>query len=180
MDSSNQKSLKSKIFFVLFLAFVIAVVLRVFIMEGFIVSGDSMSPAIESGDYVFVNKLAYWHKEPKRGDVVVALPREHPRKLLKRIIGLPGERFEITEGKIIIRENRIDLGKQLEETYLEKSGVTTNGEILTQLDPEEYFALGDNREVSIDSRELGLIDKWDIKGKVFGVINFKTLKYKSF
>ncbi|MFH1473213.1 MAG: signal peptidase I [bacterium] len=180
MDSTDEMSKKRKIIYVLVTAFLIALVMRVFVVEGFIVSGDSMSPAINSGDYVFVNKLAYWHSEPKRGEVVVALPRDYPRKILKRIIGLPGERFEIANGGIIIRDDRDDPGKLLKETYLEKSDVTTIGETLTQLDPEEYFALGDNREVSIDSRELGLIDKWDIKGKVFGVINFRTLKYKGF
>jgi len=171
---------KKKILYVVVLGFVIALVIRVFVVEGFIVRGDSMYPAVESGDYVFVNKLAYLFSEPERGDVVVALPREYPKKVLKRIVGLPGERFDITDGKIILRENRIDEGKVLFEEYLENSQVLTEGIFHTVLDSQEYFALGDNREVSIDSRELGFIDKWDIKGKVFGVFNFHKFSYKGF
>ena len=157
-------SLKSKIVAVVVAAFIGAVILRTFVIEGFIVRGDSMHPAIESGDYVFVNKLAYLFSEPKRGDVIVAIPRELPKKILKRIIGLPGERFQISGGVIMLKNERTD-----------PEGATT-----IVLDPEEYYALGDNREVSIDSRELGLIDKWDIKGKVFGVFSFSRFSYKSF
>ena len=66
----------------------------------------------------------------------------------------------------------------LQETYLDDPSILTEGDTLIVLDPEEYFALGDNRGVSIDSRELGLIDKWDIKGKVLGVFSFKHFLYK--
>lgn len=126
----------------------IVFVLRVFVAEGFVVIGDSMSPAILSGDYVFVNKLAYLFSEPERGDVVVARSRTG-EKLLKRVMGLPNEWFDI-------------------------DGKTTN------VDPKEYFLVGDNKEVSIDSRVLGSVDDWDVAGKVFGVISFKRGKYLGF
>lgn len=176
----EEMSRKKKIIYVLVFAFAIALVLRVFVVEGFIVRGDSMHPAIESGDYVFVNKLAYIWSEPKRGDVVVAVSRVLPTKLLKRIVGLPGERFEIKDGQIILRDNRTDPGKVLRESYLDNPELLTEGNTLIVLDAEEYFALGDNREVSIDSRELGLIDKWDIKGKIIGAFSFKKFFYKGF
>jgi len=174
----EEMSKKKKIFYVLLAAFLVALVLRVFVIEGFIVRGDSMHPAIESGDYVFVNKLAYLWSEPERGDVVVAVTRELPTKLLKRFVGLPGERFQIVGGQIILRDVRTDPGEVLQETYLDDPSILTDGDTLIVLDPEEYFALGDNRGVSIDSRELGLVDKWDIKGKVFGVFSFKHFLYK--
>lgn len=139
-----------------------------------------MYPAIDNGDYVFVNKLAYLWSEPQRGDVVVAVSRELPTKLLKRIVGLPGERFEIHGGQIILREERTDPGTVLNENYLDNPTALTDGQTLIVLDPQEFFALGDNREVSIDSRELGLIDKWDIKGRVFGVFSFSNFSYKGF
>ncbi len=173
-------SLKSKIIAVVIVAFIGAVILRTLVVEGFIVRGDSMHPAIESGDYVFVNKLAYLFNEPKRGDVVVAVPRELPKKILKRIIGLPGERFQIAGGVIVLRDERTDSGQILMETYLDNPSILTEGTTTIVLDPEEYYALGDNREISIDSRELGLIDKWDIKGKVFGVFSLSRFSYKSF
>ena len=132
-------SRKKKIFYVLVTAFTVALVLRVFVIEGFIVRGDSMHPAIESGDYVFVNKLAYLWSEPKRGDVVVAVSRVLPSKLLKRIVGLPGERFEIKDGQIILRETRTDPGEVLQENYLDNPDILTEGNTLIVLDTELCF-----------------------------------------
>lgn len=133
-------------YFLLF--FLIVLFMRIFVAEGFLVRGDSMYPTIVSGDYVFVNKLAYVFSEPQRGDIVVARARSGER-LLKRVMGLPYEWFDV-------------------------DGKTTN------VDPKEYFLIGDNMEVSIDSRELGAIDDWDISGKVFGGVSFKKLKYLDF
>ena len=165
---------------VVLIAFICTLLIRVFVIEGFIVSGDSMMPTIDSGDYVFINKLAYWGREPSRGDIVVAIPRTYPNKVIKRIIALPGERFHIENNKVVISGDRTDPGVILTEIYLESSTTPAVGTTLIQLDPEEYFALGDNRQVSIDSRELGPLDKWDIKGKVIGKIDFKNFKYVSF
>jgi len=140
-----------------------------------------MEPAIKSGDYVFVNKLAFIKSEPKRGDVVVASPRGGNKKLIKRIIGLPGERVSIENGKVVIRAGRLDEGEILAEAYLgEGQTSSTTGISLIKLDLEEYFALGDNRMVSIDSRELGPVDEWDIKGKVIGSLNLMHFRYKGF
>jgi len=170
--------IKAKILSVFIVAFVCAAVLRTFVVEGFIVRGDSMEPTIQSGDYIFINKLGFAWKEPKRGDIIVAKPRGEDFKVIKRIIGLPGERFAIEGGEVIIRVERLDEGVVLEETYLEDSFTSSQGISLIKLDPQEYFALGDNREVSTDSRELGPIDKWQIKGKVFGVFKLSSFKYK--
>lgn len=170
---------RQKIFAVLGLIFVVTLFVRVLFVEGFIVRGDSMAPAILSGEYVFVNKLAYSRSEPQRGDIVVAHPRGESMRVLKRIIGLPGERFEIVDGKVTIRVRRLDTKEPLPELYLSTNVTPAVGIININIDPNEYFALGDNREVSIDSRELGPIDRWDIKGRVFGIFNLKTLQYKS-
>lgn len=138
--------MKTKVASVLIVAFVCAVLIRLFVAEGFVVVGDSMAPAILSGDYVFINKLSYMRKEPVHGDIIVATPREYPYKVIKRVTGLPGE-------------------------YVEMDGRRY------KLDPEEYFTLGDNTAVSMDSRELGFIDKWHIKGRAFGVFRFTSFKY---
>ena len=171
---------KHKLLSVLIVAFLGAVILRTFVVEGFIVIGDSMEPAIKSGEYVFVNKLGYAWSEPKRGDVVVARPRGMDQKVIKRIIGLPMERISIENGKVVIREGRLDEGVMLEEIYLNVSETASSGISHINLDPGEYFALGDNRQVSIDSRELGPIDRWDIRGKVIGSLNLVHLIYKGF
>lgn len=172
--------LRSKFFSVFIIAFIGAALLRIFVFEGFIVRGDSMLPTITSSDYIFINKLAYTWGEPERGDIVVVVPRVEKHKLVKRIIGLPGERLTIEEGKVVIRNNRLETGTIIEENYLNTNSTPQIGLTTTTIDPQEYFAMGDNREVSIDSRELGLVDKWDIRGRVIGAFSFKTFKYRSF
>jgi signal peptidase I len=175
-----QATTKQKVVYVLIISFVIALFLRIFIIEGFLVSGDSMDPTIHNGEFVFINKIAYWTNGPARGDIVVAIPRIYPNKVLKRIIGLPGERFQIENNRVVIKDGRLDPGIILFEPYLESTSTPEVGTTLIQLDPQEYFAMGDNRLVSIDSRELGPIDKWEIKGKVIGVLKLPSLKYVGF
>ncbi len=145
-----QATTKQKILAIAIVVFVCALFLRIFVMEGFVVSGDSMEPTIHSGEFVFINKVAYWWSEPQHGDIVVVIPRIYPNKILKRVIGLPGEKLNGTSTDKIV------------------------------LDPKEYYVMGDNRGVSIDSRELGPVDRWSIKGKVIGALNLKNLKYISF
>ena len=169
---------KSKIISVLIVSFLVVLVLKTFVIEGLIVNGDSMSPTIESGDYVFINKLSYVWSIPKRGDIVVVKPRVDVGNIIKRIIGMPGERLEVIDNKVTVREGRNDEPIPLAESYL--NGVTTNavGTTNIQIDPFQYFVLGDNRQVSIDSRELGPVDIYSIKGKPFLIINLKTMKFR--
>jgi signal peptidase I len=161
-------------------AFVIVSLIRTFVFETFFVQGDSMSPTILNGEFLFVNKLAYVNSEPKRGDIIVAVPRVYPGKVVKRVIGLPGEWFSIENQRIIIRDSRTDKGVNLDEKYLALPDTPEVGTTRRNIDPQEYFALGDNRGVSIDSRELGPIDHTGIKGKVIGAFDFKTFTYKGF
>jgi signal peptidase I len=162
------------------LTFVAVVLIRLFLFEAFFVRGDSMAPTIQSGEFVLVNKLAYAWSEPERGDIIVAIPRVYPGKVVKRVIGLPGEWFLIEDDRVVIKNSRTEKSVNLDEAYLEFPDTPGVGKTKTNIDPNEYFALGDNRKESIDSRELGLIDKWDIKGRVFGSINWKSFRYKGF
>lgn len=161
---------------ILVMAFVGALLLRIFVFEAFVVRGDSMNPAIVSGDYVFVNKLAYKFHEPERGDIIVTVPRTRDIRIIKRIVGLPGERFEIKDGKVLVRGSRTAEAVEIDEAYLSGVGATTTGKVAVRLDPGEYFILGDNRGSSVDSRELGLIDEWDIKGRVSILFRIKSIK----
>ncbi|HVU06900.1 MAG TPA: signal peptidase I [Candidatus Paceibacterota bacterium] len=171
---------KKNVLSVALIAFLVVLFIRLFVFETFFVQGDSMSPTILSGQFVFVNRLAYIWSEPKRGDIVVAIPRVYPGRVVKRVIGLPGEWFSIENGAIVIRDSRTGKGVNLDEAYLKLPYTPEVGTTRTNIDPKEYFALGDNRAESIDSRELGPIDLWSIKGKVVGAFDFKTFKYKAF
>ena len=135
-----------KILSVLFIAFLCALLLRIFVVEGYIVQGDSMSPTLQNGDYVFVWKTAYLRHGPQRGDIIVAVPRQYSQKVVKRVTVMPGELYETASGT-----------KDL-------------------IDPKEYFVIGDNMPASIDSRVFGPVDLWDIKGRVIFGIRLKTLQ----
>ena len=162
-------------------AFLIALFIRVFIVDIFSVNGDSMSPTIVNGEYVIVNRVAYLFNTPKRGDIVVSKTREEGIKVVKRIMGLPEDRLEVfgKNGQVVAKKDRRDVGEIVAGTgalvtrdtdsLLDDSSKNT-----FRVDPYEYFVLGDDREVSIDSRRFGAIDAWDIKGKVIFKFNLKT------
>lgn len=126
------------------------------------VESVSMQPTLYAGDFVIVNKLAYRLGEPKRGDVIVfrypPAPEQEP--YIKRIIGLPGDRVNISGGKVTIN------GQLLEEPYL---NVTTNqgGEWLVP--PDSLFVMGDNRNSSSDSRAWGMVPFENVIGKALVV-----------
>ena len=137
--------------------------------------GDSMKPVLSNGDTVLVNRIVYNAMRPRRGDIVVFKPKGNKSShyYIKRIIGLPGETVEIVEDSIFID------GERLEEEY-ETSGIDDVG-IVTEkmkLGNNEYFVLGDNREISLDSRysEVGPVKRELIEGKVvFRIYPFNSI-----
>ena len=170
-----------RVFHVSAVVIILAIGMRIFIVDSFIVQGDSMSPAIQSGDYVFINKMSYRFHEPMRGDIIVAKPRSaQGHQIIKRVIALPSEIIEISSTTIRVKNDRIDEGEALSEPYLALPTNPSVGINKINVDPYEYFVLGDNRYASIDSRELGSINKWDIKGVVFFVFRFKDFSFKLF
>ncbi len=175
------KSIQKKdIVWVLLLGLVVSALLRLFIFDVFIVKGDSMTPTIHNGDVVFISKLAYARKTPQRGDIIVVIPRNVAEKIIKRVIALPEERVEILDNRVVIKKDRTDTGEVLKEEYLELPDTPDVQKTVLNIDPREYFVLGDNRYMSTDSRELGPIDDWKIKGKVMFAINLRKLYFKPF
>jgi signal peptidase I len=128
------------------LARVATLVVVIFVLFKFVyiairIEGNSMAPTYQSGRPNLINKLAYrWH-EPRRGDVVAVRAEGTYLVLLKRIVGLPGERIAIRQGRAIVN------GQPLTEPYASGRDISTRNEIL--LGHDEYFVIGDNREVSI-------------------------------
>lgn len=147
-------------------ALIIALVIIQFVKPT-IVKQSSMEPNFHDKDYLFVSKQAYRFKAPQRGDVVIfdssLTDTEGKEKLLiKRVIGLPGEEIDIIDEKVFVD------GVMLDETYTMDG--TTYGHVENLVVPEgEYFCLGDNRDVSIDSRDpaVGCVDEEQLIGKVF-------------
>ncbi len=150
---------------VFIIAVLIVLPIRYFLFQPFIVRGDSMVPSFQSGDYLIIDELSYKFSEPQRGDVVVfRYPKDPSQRFIKRVIGVPGETVDITNGKVTIYSQNETIN--LDEKYLPEN-LKTYGDVKTVVGENEYFVMGDNREFSYDSRAWGTISKSDIIGKVF-------------
>ncbi len=144
------------------------------------VSGSSMENTLSDGDQLIVDKITYRFRDPERFDIIV-FPFYYEENIyyIKRIIGLPGETVQITDGVIYIN------GEPLTESYgrevIKNPGVAA--EPIT-LGEDEYFVLGDNRNQSSDSRDpsVGLIHRDEIVGKawlrIWPLSSFGILKHQ--
>ena len=155
------------------------------------VSNISMQDTLVEGEKLYLNKTAYWSGEPERGDIVVfikgveigglfhkigitikdltgsIMSDDRKDRLIKRVIGLPGEKLEITDGNVYID------GLKINEDYIKGKTMPyrAKGEIVI---PEGMvFVMGDNRVYSSDSRDFGFVDLKSIEGKV-------AFRYKPF
>lgn len=146
-------------FFVLTL--IIVVPIRTFIAQPFIVSGESMFPTFHNNDYLIIDELSYYLRSPKRGEVVVfRYPKDPSKYFIKRVIGLPGETVIIKGSEVEIKNG--ETVSKLAEPYL--NGINI-GNSETALGPDQYFVMGDNRQVSLDSRVWGPLPENLITGR---------------
>lgn len=146
-------------------AILVAVILlpiRLFVAKPFIVSGSSMDPTYAGGEYLVIDELSYRFEAPKRNEVIVfRYPLDPSKHFIKRIIGLPGETVSI-EGKTVT-VSKEGKSETLSEPYIT---YTSDNHMTRTLGPDEYFAMGDNRVASSDSRSWGPLPRKDITGKV--------------
>jgi len=141
------------------IAVVSVVIIRTFLVQPFMVSGDSMEPNLENGNYLLVDELSYQFRNPERGEVIVFRYPENPAVYyIKRIVGLPGEKVEVKGGEVKIFNPENTDGMILSENYLPKS-FRTSGDVEMNLTDVQYFVMGDNRMYSYDSRSWGPLDK---------------------
>lgn len=149
------------------LAAVTIVAIRYFLFKPFYVKGASMEPNFFDHEYLIIDELSYRLRPPERGEVIVfRYPNNQKEFFLKRIIGLPGERVKVTEGRVIVYNEAHPEGIEIEESYLPKD-LETLGEKITTLNEDEYYVLGDNRPNSFDSRRFGAINKNLIIGRAW-------------
>ncbi len=155
---------------VVVISLLIILPIRYFIIQPFYVKGASMEPNFHDREYLIVNEIGYHFQEPKRGDIVVFRYPLNPQEyFIKRIIGLPGEKVNINDGKIYIYNDEHPAGVELDESaYLDASVKTYDlkDDAIT-VGSDQYFVMGDNRGASKDSRSFGPLDKSFLTGKVW-------------
>ena len=185
-----------------FCVMLLLIVRGTFADQNYVPSG-SMEPTIHVGDTIFVNKMAYDIKipwvgtvvksvaEPQRGDIIVFFNPTNQMRLVKRLIGVPGDKIHIENGFVTINGERLAGDKNGEAVFAEAAtdevvyheGVGHHFAMIkrtrSMFRPEsmdivvpegQYFAMGDNRDNSYDSRGWGFFPRENIQGQALGVI----------
>ena len=164
-----KKSSDRALFVSVVIALALAFAIRFFVAAPYVVSGSSMEPNFQDWNYLIVDRLTYQFEAPQRGDVIVLdLPQETSRALIKRIIGLPGDTVVLSgpDPTITIIDAAHPQGFTLNEPYIDPANYGGTTDTRYVLGPDQYFVMGDNRKVSADSRLWGLLPKQDIVGRV--------------
>lgn len=140
------------------IALLIILPFRLFIAQPFVVSGASMYPTFNDGDYLIVDQLSYRLSDPQRGSVIIfKYPNDPSKFFIKRIIGLPGEKVVLENGVVTINDTEV-----LDSSYVDK---TQKDNLEVVLSEDEYFVMGDNRAHSSDSRSWGPLPEEFIVGR---------------
>lgn len=155
MNEKNELLKKSyvKEFLPYFIIILVVVFVKMFVVSPIRVNGASMNPTLNDKDIMILNEISYGFSDIVRFDIVVV--KEENEYLIKRIIGLPGEKIEYKDNKLYID------GKYVKEDFKHMETM----DFSTTLGEDEYFIMGDNRTNSTDSRIFGPISRDEIIGK---------------
>lgn len=149
------------------IAIVAALCIKAFLFDIIEVSGDSMVPTLHDNDRLSVERLCRFTHNVKRGQIVIFDSGDKGNGIyIKRVIALPGDKVEIVDGSVFLNDVKLN------EDYLAEGIYTSSGTLTGPLViPDGYiFVLGDNREVSEDSRYIGCIPFSMIRGRVLSRI----------
>ncbi len=139
----------------------VVIILKVFIVTPVKVNGTSMYPTLSSGDILILNKTSYWFSDIKRFDIVVINNETVGREMIKRVIGLPGDKIEYRNSKLYVNDEEVPE----EFTHKETADFNLSELEVTTVPEGNYFVVGDNRTDSYDSRYFGFIAENEIEGK---------------
>ncbi len=182
LEEETQHKTKKQVFWELVrfaaIAAVIVFPIRWFMVDPFIVSGSSMVPTFENGNYLLVDEISYELGSPKRGDVAVFRYPGDPKNntersfisrffdpgvyFIKRVVGLPNEKVDIKGNIVTITNDAHPEGFNLDEPYVKN---ISNDNKHFELKNDEYFVMGDNRTGSSDSRYWGPVKKEFFTGR---------------
>lgn len=162
-------------------AFILAMFIRTFVVQAFKIPTGSMRPTLLEGDIILVSKFIYgakvpftdWRlpkvRRPLRGDVVVFIYPENPKKdFIKRLVGFPGESVEIKNGTIYINDRPLQDAAFSQRYYYNRGPFGEEGKKIV-VPPDSYFVLGDNSGSSQDSRFWGFVPHKNVLGKALVV-----------
>jgi signal peptidase I len=158
-------------------AFILAMIIRAFLVQAFKIPTGSMRPTLLEGDVILVDKFSYGAKVPftnlrlpgirkmQRGDVVVFIyPEDHKKDFIKRLVGLPGETVEIKNGTLYINDAPLLEPVFNQRYYYNRGDLGQEGQKIV-VPQESFFFLGDNSASSKDSRYWGFVPWKNILGK---------------
>lgn len=163
-DEPYRRAANSDFIIYLLTLMAVAIFIRTFIFEPVQCIGISMYPTLVGGEGMFTEKLTYTVSAPQRDDIIICRYPYHTEKCVKRVIAVPGDRISISDGAIYLNGEKLD-----ESAYWD--GYIENSEMPEVTVPERsLFVVGDNRNNSGDSRHVGFIPYWQVKGKVRAVM----------
>ena len=165
------------------LIIIVVVLIRLFIFDPVRVDGPSMDNTLQYGQVLILYKIGYKKNQIKRYDIVVvdvclngASNCKKKERVVKRVIGLPNETIYAKDGKVYVNDEETDISFTSSET----EDFTLEG--FTKIPGDKYFIMGDNRSISLDSREFGPVSEDQIVGKASFVIwplnKIKSLNHK--
>ena len=159
------------------IAFILAMIIRTFVVQAFKIPTGSMRPTLVEGDIILVNKFIYgakipfigWRlpvlKEPQRGDVVVFVYPQNPKKdFIKRLVGVGGDNIEIKSGTVYVNDRPL-MDPAFDKRYYYNRGAFAEEGQQIVVPEDSYFVLGDNSASSQDSRYWGFVPAKNIIGE---------------
>ncbi len=158
---------------VIALALIAAAILRVFVVSAYRVSSSSMEDTLLTGDYIFVNKLAYKYREPQVSDIIVfEYPLSRDKDYIKRVIAVGGQTVEVIDKILYVDGELAELypdSKNIDPNTLAAQLSNRDNYGPVQVPAGNLFVMGDNRDDSRDSRFWGFVPLENLKGKALFV-----------
>ena len=166
-DTENEEKITIKELLTYVFIIIAIILFKNYVATPVLVSGDSMKQTLLNRDILILNKISYKLSDIKRFDIVVV--EKDDEYIIKRVVGLPGEEIEYKNNKLYVN------GRKIKENYYHEP----TDDFTTTVASNEYFVLGDNRSVSVDSRLLGAFTKRKILGKAsFVIFPFNRFGFK--
>ncbi len=148
------------------IAFLVAFVIRLYVVQAFKIPSGSMRPTLIEGDKLFVNKFIYRFRHPQRGDIIVfKYPQDMKKDFIKRLVAFEDETIEIRDGKLTVDGKILTDPDSFGKIYYYNHDPFGGPNEKIRVPKDSYYVLGDNSANSTDSRFWGFVPKKNVLGK---------------